>query len=161
MLFRSDWHAIASRASIAFPVCTLTLILTGAWMVGNSSVTWQTSWVAASAVGATFLMVAGAALGARGARLRAQLEAQVSAHPDRRPVAPTDPVMALLGDANTGVALALVIVMTIKAGLGASLAIIVAGGAAGALAALRGMRDTRLEHAGESQATQMGAYTGT
>lgn len=136
-----EWARLQGVTSRVFPFAVLTLVATGAYMVSNRW-SWDTGWVEAGFAGAVMLLASGAVLGKRGAAAakrnveRLQRAAGRELPNDGAP----DRVAAVLGDANTGFALAIVVVMTLKPGLLGSLAILATGAAIGAF---RGSRHAR------------------
>ncbi|HEY3288268.1 MAG TPA: hypothetical protein VGJ96_14205 [Gemmatimonadaceae bacterium] len=131
-----EWGKVMSAASRTFPVAVITLVATGLYMVAGRW-QWQAGWVAAGMAGALTLLASGAVIGVRSAAAaRASLQRLARAGHDLPNDAPPDRVAALLSEANTGIALAVVLVMTLKTGLIASLAVLAVGAAAGAYRAL-------------------------
>ena len=127
-----EWGRLLGSTARVFPFAVITLLLTGAYMVTDRW-SWHTGWVEAGIAGALLLLASGATIGMReGAGARASVARLQSAGRDLPNDAAPDPVAVVLGEANTGLALALVLVMTIKPGLAGSLAVLAIGAAAGA-----------------------------
>lgn len=131
-----EWARLMGTTARVFPFAVLTLIATGGYMV-RGHWNWGLGWVQAGLVGALVLLVSGAVVGARedaGARANAARMQQAGRElaNDFRP----DRVAALLGNASTGLALAIVAVMTLKPGVAASFGVLAAGWALGAGQAL-------------------------
>lgn len=123
-----EWAGIMGRTSRVFPLAVLTLVATGGYMV-RGHWTWGLGWVQAGVVGAR----EGAGAKRHVARLtQAESELPNDFRPDR--------VVVLLGNANTGLALAIVAVMTLKPGVAASFGVLAAGWALGAYQAFRHLR---------------------
>lgn len=135
-----DWGKVIARTSRIFPVAVVVLVATGAYMVAGRW-SWNDGWVVAGVVGAVALLASGAVLGKRGAaEARAGVQRLESAGRDLPNVAAPDPVGALLGEANTGLALAIVLDMTLKPALVASLVVLAVGAAIGAYRGRRHLR---------------------
>ncbi|MHB1311385.1 MAG: hypothetical protein ACYC3L_05135 [Gemmatimonadaceae bacterium] len=130
------WGKLMGSTSRVFPVAVLILVATGAFMVADHW-QWADGWVVAGLVGAVALLASGATVGGRGAaEARANVQRLQQAGRDLPNDAAPDRVMALLSDANTGLALAIVLVMTLKPGLAASLTVLAVGAAGGAYRAV-------------------------
>ena len=131
-----EWGRLIGSTSRVFPIAVVTLVATGAYMVVGRW-QWSAGWVTAGLCGAFLLLVSGAVVGRRGAaEARASIERLTQAGRDLPNDVPPDRVMALLAEANTGLALAIVLVMTMKPGLAASLAVLAIGAALGAYRAV-------------------------
>ena len=135
-----EWARLMGKTARVFPFAVLTLIATGGYMV-RGHWNWGLGWVQAGLLGALLLLVSGAVVGARegrGARANVARMQQAGRelHNDFRP----DRVSALLGEANTGLALAIVVAMSLKPGFAASVALLAAGWALGAYRALKHFR---------------------
>ena len=127
-----EWGSVIGATARVFPVAVLVLVATGAYMVSGRW-GWSAGWVDAGLTGALLLLVSGAILGKRGAaEARANAERLREAGGELPNDAVPDRVARLLSDANTGLALAIVLVMTVKPGLAGSLAVLGVGAAAGA-----------------------------
>jgi hypothetical protein len=131
-----EWGTLMGSASRIFPVAVLTLVATGSYMVAGRW-QWNVGWIVAGLLGSVTLFVSGAVIGKRSAAAaRAQVHRLQVAGRDLANDAPPDRVASLLSEANTGIAIAVVVVMTLKPGLVASLAVLAIGAAAGAYLAL-------------------------
>jgi hypothetical protein len=131
-----EWGALMGATSRVFPIAVLTLVATGSYM-SASHWGWRHGWIEAGFVGSFALLASGAFLGRREAVAASESVRRLQ---DARHELPNDGapdrLTAVLSEANTGVALAIACVMTIKPGLGASLATLAVGAAAGASLAL-------------------------
>lgn len=149
-----DWARVIGSAARVFPFAVLTLVASGAYMVGmEGRWSWSAGWVIAGIVGAVTLLASGAVLGARGAAAGRAAGARMQAAAGRELPndAPPDRVTAILSEANTFLALAVVAVMTLKPGIAGALATLAVGWAIGAWLALSHLRT----HAkGEAQLEQ-------
>ncbi|HEY0996712.1 MAG TPA: hypothetical protein VGD77_12030 [Gemmatimonadaceae bacterium] len=145
-----EWGKVVATTARIFPIAVVALVASGAWMTA-ARWGWSTGWVEAGFAGAVLLLVSGAVLGTRGAAdARASVARLQQAGHDLPNDARPDPVAALLGEANTGLALAIVVVMTLKPALLPSLLVLALGAAA---FAWRGMARVRAA-AGAAPATQ-------
>ncbi|HVA58826.1 MAG: hypothetical protein WBQ26_01855 [Gemmatimonadaceae bacterium] len=127
-----DWARLMGSTARVFPIAVITLMATGAYMTA-SHWHWRQGWVQAGFAGALLLLASGAVVGRRGAaEARATVGRLQSAGRELPNDGARDLIMALLSGANTGLALAIVLVMTIKPGLAASLAVLGTGVAMGA-----------------------------
>ncbi len=135
-----EWARLMGKTARVFPFAVLTLIATGGYMV-RGSWNWGLGWVQAGLLGALVLLVSGAVVGAReGAGARANVARMQQAGRELPNDFRPDRVAALLGHANTGLALAIVAVMTLKPGVAASFGVLAAGWALGAYQALKHVR---------------------
>lgn len=126
-----EWGRFTGKAARVFPIAVLTLVLTGGFMLrAGGGWSWQSGWVEAGAAGALLLLAGGAVLGARGRRASMALAAQPR---DAAPVRTPDPLIPALSNANTGLALAIVFVMTTKPAAAAAFGTLALGLVAGAL----------------------------
>ena len=132
------WIALIQRTSIAFPIALLLLVATGGYMVSQAW-TWSVGWVDAGLVGVAFLFVNGIRFGKQG---RATLDALERAGdvPLGSAGAARGRPMARATYANTGVATAVVFVMSLKPGMAGSLAALVVGAIAGQMVGARTLR---------------------
>lgn len=127
-----EWGGVMARAARVFPIAVITLIASGGFMVAGRW-NWTLGWVQAGLAGAVTLFVVGAVLGRRGAGAARALVARLQqAGRDLPNDGAPDRLSTALSDGNTALALAIVLVMTIKLELAGSLAILVIGWAAGA-----------------------------
>lgn len=133
-----QWLGLAHGFARVFPVALATLVGTGAWMV-HDSWPWSSPFVLGGLAGAVFLFVSGAAIeGSRAGAVAAAL-ASAPGEPVDRLV--RDPVWWCASWANTGIAVAVVFVMTAKPsafGTATSLVIGVAAGASIGFVSRRG-----------------------
>lgn len=127
-----EWGGVMGKAARVFPIAVITLIASGGYMVAGRW-SWTLGWVQAGLAGAVALFVVGAVLGKRGAGAARAIVARLQQAGRELPNdgAP-DRAAAVLSNANTALALSIVLVMTIKLGLAGSLAILAIGWAAGA-----------------------------
>lgn len=144
-----EWGKVVAGTARIFPIAVVALVASGAYMTADRW-GWRTGWVEAGFAGSLLLLVSGAVLGTRGAAegRAAAARLQQAGHDlanDARP----ELLPALLGEANTGLALAIVVVMTLKPALVGSLAILALG--AGAFAA-RGAARVRAASLASSRA---------
>jgi len=148
-----DWGRLMGSTARVFPIAVLTLVATGAYMVAGHW-QWSDGWIMAGAGGAFALLASGAVVGARGAaEARGNVQRLQKAGRDLPNDAAPDRIMALLSEANTGLALAIVLVMTLKPGLGASVAVLAIGVTVGAYRALgRGHRRAPMVDTSEVEA---------
>jgi len=135
-----EWSRLMGATARVFPVAVLTLVATGAYMVAGRW-GWSEGWIKAGFLGAFVLLASGAIMGKRGAaEARRNIQRLQSATHELRNDRSTDRLAAVLSDANTGLALAIALVMTIKPGFAASLGVLAIGAAAGTYRALSGVR---------------------
>jgi hypothetical protein len=127
-----QWHAFTGLVARVFPVATLALVATGAYMVARAGdFGWNAGWVQVGIAGSVILFASGAVLGRRHRAVGAQLAAlqargggdAIHAIPDR--------VVATLSWMNVGTAIAVVFVMAQKPGLVGSIVALALGMAAG------------------------------
>ncbi len=137
-----DWARLMGSTAKVFPIAIVVLIATGAYMV-SMHWTWSTGWAQAGLIGAIVLLANGAVTGARGgAEVRRNISRLQAAGQELPNDAFPDRVASVLGETNTGLALAIVLVMTVKLSLPASLVLLAIGAAIGTsvgLAQIRGM----------------------
>lgn len=127
-----EWGRVTGRTSRVFPVAVIVLIATGAYMVAGRW-SWSDGWIVAGLTGAIALLASGATLGRRGAaEARMGVRRLEEAGGDLPNDAPPDALAAVLAEANTGLALAIVLVMTIKPAVAASFVVLAIGAALGA-----------------------------
>jgi hypothetical protein len=130
------WVRLIERAGWAFPVSILGLVATGAYLTAHSW-TWSTAWIDVSIAGLIVVTLQGPLLG--GPRTTALAEAVDANGPGALGERPRrlarDPVLWLVLLANPGVVLAIVWCMSAKPGMAGSLAALILGYAAGAIAA--------------------------
>jgi hypothetical protein len=131
-----EWGALMGTTSRVFPIAVLTLVATGSYMSANHWA-WRHGWIEAGFVGSVALLVSGGFLGRRAAAAaRANVHRLQTASYELPNDGAPDRLSAVLSEANTGLALAVACVMTIKPGLAASLATLAVGAVAGASIAL-------------------------
>ena len=134
-----EWHRLTGVTARVVPVAIIVLLATGGYMVGGTGRwSWSAGWVIAGIVGALTLFVAGAVMGVRSAaEARTNAERLRAARGELPNDAPPDRLVAVMSDANTGLALAVVLVMTLKPGLTGALLVLAIGAVAGAYRGLR------------------------
>lgn len=132
-----QWHALAASTARVFPIAVLVLFASGGYMISaGHGWSWSTGWVDAGIAGVVVLMVNGAMLGRRGrAAARELAELASAAAATHAGAIPRDPLASTLAWANTGLAVAVVFVMTTKPTLVGSLIVLAIGIAAGVLLA--------------------------
>ncbi len=136
-----QWHDLVDAAAKVFPVAVLTLFATGGFMMYEAGWMWSSGWIGAGALGADTLAVVGRILGVRGAVRRREI---VRAREESRPVPAGHALDEALAWGNTGMAIAIVLVMVTKPALPAALLWLVVGLAAGNGV---GLRFSRRAHA--------------
>jgi hypothetical protein len=148
-----EWGRLMGSTSRVFPIAVVTLVATGAYMVAGRW-HWNTGWVIAGLVGAVSLLASGAVLGRRSAlEARENVRRLQLAGRDIPNNATPDRGVALLSEANTGLALAIVLVMTLKPRLAVSLVVLAIGVTAGAYRAVsRGHQRTTVMDTSEIEA---------
>ncbi|MGH7621904.1 MAG: hypothetical protein ACREMU_06155 [Gemmatimonadaceae bacterium] len=134
------WTALSMRVSIVFPIALLTLVATGGYMVSQAW-TWGAGWVDAWLVGAVLLLANGIRLGKQGRATLGALE-QAGDRPLSGPTVAAKRA-AMAAYANTGVATAVVFVMSLKLDLAGSLVTLAIGGLGGAFVGARSVRVAR------------------
>ena len=139
------WIGLSLRVSIVFPIALLTLVVTGGYMVSQGW-TWSAGWVVAGLVGVAILFVNGMRLGARGRATLGRLQRAGDAPLDRSASSEARGT-AMTTYANTGIATAVVFVMSLKLGLAASCLALAVGAIAGAALGARSTRGAPSSHA--------------
>ena len=130
-----EWARLTGAAARVFPFAVLTLLASGSYMVGVAGRwSWGAGWVVAGIVASVTLLASGAVLGKRGAAAgrAGGARLQAAAGRDLPNDAPPDRVTAIIAEANTFLAIAVVAVMTLKPGLVVALATLAVGWAIGA-----------------------------
>jgi hypothetical protein len=111
-----DWHNVLVSASRAFPICLVSFVITGSYMVsraGNRA--WGSGFVVSGLVGVTLLLASGTYLGIKGKSLTQVLEKLAKDGPDRPAPRLVPPALAAsLPLVNTGIALGVVFDMVMK-----------------------------------------------
>lgn len=144
-----EWGKVVATTARIFPIAVVTLVASGAYMTA-ARWGWRTGWVEAGFAGSLLLLVSGAILGTRGAAEgRAAAERLREAGHDLPNDARPELLPVLLGEANTGLALAIVVVMTLKPALLPSFLLLAAGAA---LFAARGAARVRTATSASGQA---------
>jgi hypothetical protein len=127
-----EWARFGGRTARMFPLAIVLLVLTGAFMVSRAW-SWHLGWVQAGLVGALYMPVAGAVIGARTrAAVGRSMQRLAEAGSDPRNDQPGDAVAEALGNANTWLAVGIVLIMTMKPGLAESVAVLVLAAVVGA-----------------------------
>lgn len=132
-----QWHAFAGATARVFPIAVLTLVATGSWMAAiTGNALWHAGWLQAGLLGAVLLMASGATIGRR-ARAAAAGMLSVLRGESSTPLATLarDPLADTMIWANSGLALGVVFVMTLKPALGGSLTVLAIGALIGTLVA--------------------------
>lgn len=116
------WTGLIEKGGKVFPLALLVLLATGAYLV-HRGWAWGTGWVVAALVGVGTLFAVGAGLiGGRSRALSRELRcAEDGVVSARLAHLARDHVAGIASWSNTGLALGIVFVMTIKPGLAASL----------------------------------------
>ena len=138
-----EWARLTGSAARVFPFAVLTLVASGSYMVGVAGRwSWSAGFVIAGIVGSVVLLASGAVLGKRGAAAGRAAGARLQAAAGRELPndGPPDAVAAVLAEANTFLAIAVVAVMTLKPGLVGALATLAVGWAIGAWIGLSHVR---------------------
>jgi hypothetical protein len=122
------WSHVIANGGKVFPLALVVLLATGAYLV-HRSWTWGAGWVIAALVGVGVLLVTGAGVvGGRSRALTRELHgAEDGVISARLAYLAHDHIGGIASWANTGLALAIVFVMTTKPGLAAALASLVVG----------------------------------
>lgn len=135
-----EWGRLLATTSRVFPIAVVTLVATGSYMAA-SRWGWRQGWIEAGFLGSFILLASGGFLGRRGAiRARANAARLQAAARDLPNDAAPDRLTAALSQANTGLALAIACVMTVKPHLAASLTLLVVGALLGAMPTLLAAR---------------------
>lgn len=128
------WHGTAMKVTIVFPIALVVFFLSGGYMVSVSGMwSWGAGWIVDGIMGGALLFVLGGYSGARHRAFAKRLEEQARLHPsDTSPIAP-DAIADTLAWASSGLAIAIVCVMTLKPALAPGLGVLIAGPVAGIL----------------------------
>jgi len=125
------WHALAGSAARTFPIALLLLAATGAVMVETSEgLEWAAGWVATGLLGVVALLASGGVIAVRSRREAREL-ARLAASDSARGAPPPDAVVETLSWVNTGLAVAVILVMSTKPPLVESLVALAVGAAGG------------------------------
>ena len=134
--FASDagqWRRTVMKVELVFPIAILTFFASGGYMVQASGMwRWSAGWIIDGIIGAAALFVLGGYNGRRGKGFAARLDEHARRSPDAAPLAP-DGVSETIGWMSSGLALAVVCVMTFKPGVLPGLAMLCSGLMVGAL----------------------------
>jgi hypothetical protein len=132
------WAGLIETGARVFPLALLVLLGSGAYLVDRGWA-WSTGWVDASLVGVAVLFVVGAGvIGGRSRALRRELmNAGDDVVPARLAQITREHIAGVASWTNTGLALGIVFVMTMKPALAGSLAALAVAAGLGAVVALR------------------------
>lgn len=145
------WLALLLRTTVVFPIVLVTLFASG-WYMVSTTWSWSAGWVDTGLLTLVLLLVNGILLGRGGAMLMAALNKAGDAEIDRSPELARLRTFGGGAWVNTGMALAVVIVMTFKLGIAGSMAILAAGILAGLAVGARPARSPAGGMASESEA---------
>lgn len=146
------WHRIAGSAARFFPIVIVLLFVSGSYMVtAGGGWSWSTGWIDAGIVACALLLGVGGYIGTRARRAGLEMK-QLASQPGGAAAAPPahDTVISTLSWSNTGLAMSVVVVMTLKPALIDSLGTLVAGMVIGIAYSLTRSRSTAV--AGETAA---------
>jgi hypothetical protein len=126
------WHRISGSAARFFPIIIVLLFASGSYMVtAGGGWSWSTGWIDAGIVACVLLLGVGAFIGTRARRGAFAMKQQAS-QPGGASAAPShDPLISTLSWSNTGLAMSVVVLMTVKPELIDALGTLVAGMAIG------------------------------
>jgi len=131
-----DWHVTLLSAARLFPLCLVVFLLSGGYMLSVTHAM-RSPFAISGLVGVVLLFASGTFLGVKGGALKKVLEgiaAKGADQPAPKMVPPAS--IAMLPTINTGIALAVALVMVVKpATVAVALGIVAAGIVLGALAA--------------------------
>lgn len=132
------WAHLIENGAKVFPLALLVLLGTGAYLV-HSRWAWGAGWIDAALVGVVVLFVVGASVvGGRSRALRQELSgAKDGAVSGRLAYLARDHIGGIASWSNTGLALAIVFVMTTKPGIASSFAALAVGAGLGVAVGLR------------------------
>jgi hypothetical protein len=129
-----QWLGLAHAFARVFPVALAVLLASGAWMV-HGRWPWSSGFVEAGLTGVVFLAISGGVVeGGRARRLAGALAARPEDPIDHAAALCRDPVWWCTSFGNSGVAIAVVLVMATKPSATASFAALAIGLAAGCAA---------------------------
>ncbi|HKP15367.1 MAG TPA: hypothetical protein VJT85_04855 [Gemmatimonadaceae bacterium] len=132
-----DWHSVLMSASRLFPLCLIVFLATGGYMLSAAHVSMSTGFIVAGMLGVVLLFASGIFLGIKGGAVKGVLE-QMASKGAEQPAPKLVPPAAvvLLPTINTGIALAVALVMVMKpTSIPIALGIIAAGIVLGVIAA--------------------------
>jgi hypothetical protein len=111
-----DWHNVLTSTAKLFPICLVSFVITGAYMLSlTQSRILSTGYAVAGLVGVAWLLVSGIYLGIKGKVLKAFLDQLATKGLDTpAPKLAPPAFVAALPAVNTGVALAVAFDMTVK-----------------------------------------------
>lgn len=132
-----DWHNLLMSAAKLFPICLLVLAITGGYMLSVAHVSMSSGFIVAGVFGLVWLFATGTFLGIKGGALKGMLEGIAAKGADQpAPKLAPPAAVVLLPTINTGVALAVALVMVAKpTSIPIALGIVAVGIVLGALAA--------------------------
>lgn len=132
-----EWHRMGGVVSKVFPIAIVLFFATGEYMVARSW-SWQTGFVQAGAIGALLLLVNGIIIGVRSRALIPMLiEAGDRPLSEAARARMNEPVINTLPWVNHLIALAIVVIMTLKPTLSGSVFTLIIAVAAGLVLANR------------------------
>jgi hypothetical protein len=129
----AQWHRTIAKVELVFPIAILTFFASGGYMVHASGMwRWSAGWIIDGMIGAGALFALGGYNGSRGRAFAARLDEHARRSADAAPLAP-DAISETIGWMCSGLALAVVCVMTFKPGVVPGLVMLCSGLIAGAL----------------------------
>jgi hypothetical protein len=151
----APWGIMAGKVGKLFPVAIIGLFATGAYMTSTSVSpwSWSTRWIDVAIAALVVLTVQGAGIAERtGHKLGAALQANGPGPlgPEARRMT-LHPGLWVVEFSNLGIVFGVVWNMTVKPGLGESIAAVLIGYAVGAVLALLITRSAQEEHATASE----------
>lgn len=135
-----DWHNVLVSTSKVFPICLVSFVLTGSYMVSVIGMRgWSSGFVVAGLAGVALLLASGTFLGIKGKAVAKVLEKIAKEGSDRpAPKLVPPPLVVVLPVVNTAISLSVVFDMVTKpASIPVALGVIAIGIGIGAVVALR------------------------